>query len=89
MKAKQAARFVVQAHVETHHALKKLISNGRYTTEQVFYLKLGVELSMASVATLVGANNSEPQTGQKWYLHSPRKPKTPKLDYDPVTGKEI
>ncbi|HTS07493.1 MAG TPA: hypothetical protein VMP68_18075 [Candidatus Eisenbacteria bacterium] len=71
MKAKLANRFVFAVHREVNAEWARMMKN--YTEEQKFYINLGREMTEASLATLVGANNNVPKTGPKYYVHSARK----------------
>lgn len=69
-KVKNANRFVFAVHREVNIDFARLFAD--YSEQERFYINLGREMTEASLATLVGANNSQPKTGPKWYIHSPR-----------------
>lgn len=75
MKNRLAMRFAFAVKREIDNGISELLKDKggiKYTTNEAFYIKLGAESAFADIATLVGANNSSPKTGPKWYVHSPR-----------------
>ncbi len=71
-KNKLALKFAFQIRREIDTSLQHMLDSGIYTKKQEFYIKLGIELALSDVYTTIGANNSAPKMGSKWYLHSPR-----------------
>ncbi len=72
-KSRLANRFVFAVHRETNVMWSRMLKD--YSDREKFYINLGREMSESALATLVGANNSEPVTGPKFYVHSQRKAK--------------